>query len=276
MTGMLELLAAPFVACLVLTGIHCYLGIHVVQRGVIFVDLSLAQIAALGTAVALLFGYEFGSTGAYHFSLVFTFIGAAIFALWRFGNERIPQEALIGIVYAVASAGAILVLDKAPHGHEEIKAMLVGNILWVTWSKVIQTAVIYAVIGALHFFLRRKFFAISEDEAAARKAGIKVWLWDFVFYATFGIVVTSSVQIAGVLLVFSYLVVPAVIAIMFHHGIMTRLVMGWIVGTVVSIAGIWASVTWDLPTGAAIVATFGVALIIAAATKGVIRLVGIT
>lgn len=269
---MLELLAAPFAACLVLTGIHCYLGIHVVQRGVIFVDLSLAQIAALGTTVALLAGYELHSSGSYHFSLAFTIIGAAIFAFWRFNDDRIPQEALIGIVYAVASAASILVLDRSPHGHEEIKAMLVGSILWVNWEKVIQTAIIYAIIGLVHFLLRRQFFAISESHIAARQKGMKVWLWDFIFYVSFGIVVTSSVQIAGVLLVFSYLVVPSVIAILFFRGIGPRLVLGWAVGVVVSTVGLWASVTWDLPTGAAIVTTFGVALIIATLIKGVMRL----
>ena len=269
---MLELLAAPFAACLVLTGIHCYLGIHVVKRGVIFVDLSLAQIAAFGTTVALLAGYELNSTGSYYFSLAFTIIGAAIFAFWRFSDEKIPQEALIGIVYAVASAGAILVLDRTPHGHEEIEAMLVGSILWVNWEKVIQTAAIYAIIGLIHFFLRRQFFTISDSHVAAKQQGMKVWFWDFIFYVTFGIVVTSSVQIAGVLLVFSYLIVPAVIAILFLKGIGPRLVLGWIVGIVVSMLGLWASVIWDLPTGAAIIATFGVALIIATIIKGIYKL----
>ena len=268
---MVEFLAAPFAACLVLTGIHCYLGIHVVQRGVIFVDLSLAQVAALGSAVAVLAGYELNTTGAYHFSLAFTVIGAAIFAFWRFSEEKIPQEALIGIVYAVASAAAILVLDRAPHGHEAIKSMLVGSILWVTWWKVIQTAIIYVIIGAIHFFLRKQFFAISESHDDAKARGMKVWFWDFIFYVSFGIVVTSSVQIAGVLLVFSYLVVPAVIAMLFKTGILTRLIIGWVTGTVVSAIGLYASMTWDLPTGAAVVTTFGIALIIASLVKVVMR-----
>lgn len=269
MGEMLEILAAPFAACLVLTGIHCYLGLHVVQRGVIFVDLSLAQIAALGSAVALLMGHELMSLEAYHYSLVFTIIGAAIFAFWRFSDERIPQEALIGIVYAVASAAAVLVLDRSPHGHEEIKSMLVGSILWVSWDQVLKTALVYGVIGAIHFIFRRQFFAISADHEAAKRQGMKVWFWDFLFYVTFGIVVTSSVRMAGVLLVFSFLIVPSVISMLFQRSTMGRLVLGWIIGFVVSAAGLWASLTWDLPTGAAVVTTFGAALVLA----GLVRLI---
>jgi len=210
MSDMLQLLLAPLAACLILTGIHCYLGLHVVTRGVIFVDLALAQIAVLGGTVALLCGYALGSAEAYVFSLVFTFIGAAIFALGRFRRESVPQEAIIGIVYAVCSALSILVLDRAPHGHEAIKTMLVGSVLFVTWGEVIKTGLIYAAVGLLHYVLRKKFFLISTDVDEARRRGLRIWLWDFVFYVTFGFVVTCSVRIAGVLLVFSYLVVPAV------------------------------------------------------------------
>lgn len=268
MNDMLIFMAAPFAACLILTGIHCYLGLHVVTRGVIFVDLALAQVAALGTTVALLFGYELKSPQAYYTALGFTFLGAAVFALARFRNEKIPQEAIIGIVYAVCSGIAILVLDRAPHGHEAISAMLVGSILYVTWPGILKTFVIYLLVGVVHFMFRQQFLLISLDPQEAWNRGLRIRWWDFLFYMTFGFVVTSSVQIAGVLLVFSYLVVPAVCAIFFAQRTLSRLMIGWLVGFLASVAGILASTRWDLPTGASIVASFGLALTFCALIAG--------
>ena len=261
---MLTLMAAPFAACLILTGIHCYLGLHVVTRGVIFVDLSLAQIAAFGAVLALLFGYELSSPQAYVVSLLFTFIGAAIFAVSRLREKVIPQEAIIGIVYAVFSAGAILVLDRAPHGHEALQTMLVGSILYVNWHDVMKLLVIYAAIGVFHYIFRQKFLLISRNVAEAKRQGIRVMLWDLLFYITFGFVVTSSVKIAGVLLVFSYLVVPATCAMLMAKGTLHRLIIGWSIGFLVSVLGLFFSARWDLPTGASVVACFGVALLVSA------------
>jgi len=258
---MLEILAAPFVACLILTGIHCYLGIHVVTRGVIFVDLALAQIAAFGAAVGTLFGYQPHTTATYIFALGFTFVGAAVFALGRFRDRRVPQEAIIGTVYAVSSALSILVLSKISVGKDEIEHMLVGRLLFVDWAEVMKTAVIYAVVALIHVALRRQFFAISLSVEDARESGVRVRLLDFIFYVTFGIVVTSSVSMAGVLLVFSYLVVPAVCAMMFFRSIGRRLLAGWGFGVLASAGGLFASAMWDLPTGASVVATFGVLFI---------------
>jgi len=272
MNGLLELLIAPFVVCLILTGIHCYLGIHIVSRGVIFVDLALAQVAALGSTVALLAGYELGSTQTYMISLGFTFFGAAVFALGRMRDESVPQEAIIGIVYAVSSAAAILVLDRAPHGAEAIKAMLVGSILFVTWPQIIKIALVYLAVAVLHLLLRKKFLLISMNPALAKQNGLWIRLWDFIFYITFGFVVTSSVRIAGVLLVFSYLVVPAVCAMFFAKGVSGRLVIGWCLGFIASVAGLYASAQWDLPTGASIVTVFGVILAICAAVKAMTAL----
>lgn len=264
---MLTLMAAPFAVCLILAGIHCYLGLHVVTRGVIFVDLALAQIAAFGATLALLFGYELSGINAYIFSLLFTFVGAGIFALSRFREKIVPQEAIIGIVYAVFSAAAILVLDRAPHGHEAIKAMLVGSILYVSWPEVVKTLLIYAAIGIFHYIFRKKFLLISQDVEKARREGISVIFWDFLFYMTFGFVVTSSVKIAGVLLVFSYLIVPAVCAMLLIKGISRRLILGWFIGFLVSAFGLFFSAKLDLPTGAAVVACFGLALVISAAAS---------
>lgn len=261
---MWTLMAAPFAACLVLTGIHCYLGLHVVMRGVIFVDLALAQIAAFGAVLTLLFGYELSSPQAYVVSLLFTFVGAGIFALSRLREKVIPQEAIIGIVYAVFSAAAILVLDRAPHGHEALQTMLVGSILYVNWSSVLKMFLIYLAVGVFHFIFRKRFFLISRDVGEARRKKIPVMFWDFLFYITFGFVVTSSVKIAGVLLVFSYLIVPAVCAMILARGALHRLIVGWIIGFLVSVLGLFFSVKLDLPTGASVVTCFGLALVISA------------
>jgi zinc/manganese transport system permease protein len=253
----LGFLILPFLASLILTGIHAYLGVHVVERGVIFVDLALAQIAALGATVAILMGMDPHAGGAYWLSLAFTFLGAAIFALLRVRHARIPQEAIIGIAYAVASAAAILAMSKATGETEHLKDMLVGNILAVSGQEVVKTALLYGAIGLFHFVFRKNFLLISIDPAGAEAQGVSIRLWDFLFYASFGFVVTSSVAIAGVLLVFCYLIVPSVGAMLFADRIGPRLAIGWTMGTLVSALGVYLSVVLDLPTGATIVCTFG-------------------
>src|SRR2546423_8722752 len=273
-SSMLAFLAAPFVASLILTGIHAYLGVHVVERGVIFVDLSLAQIAALGATIALLMPITGGDPHAaisYWISLGFTFLGAFVFSTIRSRRARIPQEAIIGICYAVASAAAILAMSKATSESEHLKDMLVGNILAVSWPEVGKTAVLYGAIGAFHFIFRHKFLAISMDPKKAEAEGISIKTWDFLFYASFGFVVTSSVAIAGVLLVFCYLIVPSVAAMLYADTIGRRLAIGWTMGTVVSALGVYLSLQLDLPTGATIVCTFGLALILMALVRPLLQ-----
>src|SRR4030081_2399383 len=252
----------PFLASLILTGIHAYLGVHVVERGVIFVDLALAQIAALGATIAILLGMDPHGRGAYFLSLGFTFLGAGIFSLARTRRGHIPQEAFIGIAYAVASATAILAMSKATGETEHLKDMLVGNILAVSMHDVAKTAILYGVIGIFHYIFRKQFLLISTSPEQAEAKGMSIRFWDFLFYASFGVVVTSSVAIAGVLLVFCYLVVPSVGAMLFADRIGRRLAIGWIMGSLVSGLGVYFSVLFDLPTGAAIVCTFGAVLII--------------
>jgi len=265
----IQILLPAFVASLILTGIHAYLGVHVVERGVIFVDLSLAQIAALGMTVAYLAGFDVHTSApAYLFSLAFTFVGAAIFALTRTHRKtRIPQEAIIGIVYAVSAALAILLMSKATQETEHLKEMLVGNILSVTWFDIGKTAVLYALVGVFHFVFRRKFLLISMDEPEAERQRVNVRFWDFLFYMSFGFVVTSSVAIAGVLLVFCFLIVPSVAAMLFSERLGVRLAIGWTMGAVVSAGGVALSFLLDLPTGATIVATFGAALLLLASYR---------
>jgi zinc/manganese transport system permease protein len=258
----LPFLLAPFVASLILTGIHAYLGVHVVERGVIFVDLALAQIAALGATVAIVVGMDPHGRGSYWISLGFTFLGAAIFALARTRRGHIPQEAFIGIAYAVASATAILLMSKATGETEHLKDMLVGNILAVSWAEVQKTAILYGAVGIFHYIFRKKFLQISMHHDDLEKLNFNVKFWDFLFYASFGFVVTSSVAIAGVLLVFCYLIVPSVGAMLFADRIGPRLAIGWTMGTLVSALGVILSVKMDTPTGATIVVTFGGILIL--------------
>jgi zinc/manganese transport system permease protein len=266
--SILQFLAPAIAASLIIAGIHAYLGLHVVERGVIFVDLSLAQIASLGAAIAVWQGYDpHTDPQIYWMSLGFTLIGALIFAMVKGHEARIPQEAIIGISYAVASAAVILTMSQATGEAEHLKDMLVGNILSVQWPEVWKTAAIYLVIGIFHFVYRKRFLEISVDHVGAAARGIRVRLWDFLFYASFGIVVTRSVAIAGVLLVFCYLIVPSVGGMLFSSRIGPRLAIGWVMGVVVSMLGMYVSVLFDLPTGAAIVCTFGVALIAMAAVR---------
>jgi zinc/manganese transport system permease protein len=270
----LAFLAAPFAASLILTGIHSYLGLHVVERGVIFVDLSLAQIAALGGTIALLMPFSGGdphSPGVYWVSLLFTFIGAGIFAMVRGRQVRIPQEAIIGISYAVASAAAILAMSQSTSQGEHLKDMLVGNIIAVSWPEVIRTGLLYGAVGVFHYIFRKPFLAISMSHDHPESTGLNVRFWDFLFYASFGLVVTSSVAIAGVLLVFCYLIVPAVGAMLYADSIGRRLALGWIMGTIVSALGVYLSLIMDLPTGATIVCTFGLVLILMALARPFVR-----
>jgi zinc/manganese transport system permease protein len=268
-----QILLPAFVASLILTGIHAYLGVHVVERGVIFVDLSLAQIAAFGGTVGYLAGYDIHSPTAYVFSLGFTLLGAAIFAFTRVHRRtRIPQEAIIGIAYAVAAACSVLVMSKATRETEHLKEMLVGNILAVSWPELARTAALYSLVGLFHFVFRKRFLLISTNEHEAERLGWNIRFWNFLFYASFGFVVTSSVAIAGVLLVFSFLIVPSVAAMLFSERIGPRLAIGWTMGAIVSAIGVYVSFIADLPTGAAIVATFGAGLLLMAAAR---KLLGI-
>ena len=259
---LLALLWAPFLMCLVLTGIHAYLGVHVLAREVVFVDIALAQIAALGATAAFLLGHETDTWESYTFGLSATLLGALVLALTRSRRRHVSQEAVIGVVYAVSAAAAVLVADRAPHGAEQVRTMLVGNLLAVRPPEVAKVATLYALVGLFHWLCRRPFFLISTDPDSAYREGWRVRLWDFLFYASFGVVVTSSVRIAGVLLVFSYLIVPALAGILFGRTVAHKLIIGWGFGTLVSVIGMTASAVFDFPTGATVVCAFGLTLIV--------------
>jgi len=256
---MLELLLWQFTAGLVLTGIHAWFGLHVLARGVVFVDLSLAQVAALGLTVAILAGHTVHSDAGYWYALAFAVGGAVLFALARPYEKSMQQEAVIGIVYAVSASLGVLALDRAPQGAEHIKQLLIGSILTVTPGEVGQLALLYAAIGAVHLVFRRPLMQVSFDPLLAGALRRRVFLWDVLFYGSFALVVTSSVRIAGVLLVFSYLIVPAALAGLFAARVRSQLLLAWALGAALTAAGLYASWTLDLPTGPAIVAAFGAA-----------------
>lgn len=261
----------PVVACVLLPWLLVYLGLHVVQRGIIFIDIAMAQMASLGICVAVLLHLNLESWPAFLIALGFTLLGAAIFSVTGKRTSQIPQEAVIGISYVVAAAAAVLLLSRAAEGDEEIKNMLIGNILLVSPIDVWKCFGLFLFVGVVHFVLRRSFLLVSFERDAAYERGLRVRWWDFLFYALFGLVVTSFVRIAGVLLVFSYLIVPAVCGISLARSLGKRLLIGWFVALAGGVAGLFLSFQGDLPSGAAIVCTFGLLLILIGSASLLLR-----
>lgn len=260
---MLELILAPLAVGLVIVAMNAYFGLHIIRRGVIFVDLAFAQIAALGTTVGLLFGAHTGSPTSWLWAFGFTVVGAAIFSLTRMEESIVPQEAIIGIVYVVASALVILLTSFTAEGAEHVKETLTGSLIWTTWPTVGVITVAYLVIGLFHYAVRHRMRVITFDPENAER----LRLWDFVFYLTFGIAITFSVALAGVLLIFSTLVIPATIAFLFTPRFNRALIIAWASGALALVAGLWASVAWDVTTGPLLVVAFGVALVLAFAIR---------
>lgn len=262
---MLELLGYSFVqlailCVLILAGIHAYLGFHVVSRGVIFVDLSLAQVAALGTVAAFCWGIE-APLPRYLVSLGFTLGGALLISLVRSPGDRVPHEAFIGIIYAVSTAISVLMLSHHPEGGEMLSHMISGSLLTVSPSELIKLTVLYLLVGVVFYVFRSRFLLISTDRDAARRAGWNLVGWDFLFYALFALVVTSSVAVAGVLLVFSLLVIPPVAALLVSARTSARLILGWVFGLLGALAGILCAVAFDFPAGPSVITALGVVLV---------------
>ncbi len=251
MTEALGFLWPAFLVAVCLVGIHTYFGIQVLARNVIFVDLALAQIAALGATVAFMLGHPAQSLATYGYSLTFTLLAAVLLAFTRAWATRVPQEALIGVIYVVAAAASILLIDRAPQGAEHLKQILTGNILTSGLNEAAVIVPLYLTVALAHFLLRHRL----------TRSGLL--FWEFVFYSTLGMVVTSSVALAGVLLVFSFLIIPAAIGVIFASSLPRQLAIGWISGTLTSAVGFAASFAFDLPTGAAMVCAFGAALALA-------------
>jgi zinc/manganese transport system permease protein len=269
---MAQLMVLPIAMGVVLTGILAYLGIHIVQREVIFVDLALAQIAALGAAIGVLLGLAPHGLQAYGASLVFVLLGAALFASTKLKEQDVPREAVIGITYAVAAAASVLAFSYAPGAAEKIQDMLLGNILFASARDLEVVLAVSAVVGVFHLVCRRNFLLISQDPDQAARRGLAIPLWDFLFYASLGLVVVSAVRVVGILLVFSYLIIPAVCAMLLAQRMGTRIALAWVLGAVITFLGVYLSVVVDLPTGATIVCTFAAVLVLIA-VAGALRAV---
>jgi zinc/manganese transport system permease protein len=263
---MIDLMIPPIVAALVILSIHAYLGLHVIARQIIFVDLAFAQIAALGATVALLAGFDHGTTPSLVFSIGFTLLGALVFSMTRMEKSAVPQEAIIGITFVVSSAAVILLSGFTAEGTEHLQETMTGTLIWVDWPTIGRLAAVYMVVGIFHFVLRRPFLAVSFEPDSAER----VRLWDFLFYASFGLVISFSVEIAGVLMVFSALVIPAVIAFFFTNRLGVALALAWAAGAIAIVGGIGASFYWDVATGPLLVCSFGVVLVLAAALRAVL------
>lgn len=265
--NMLDLMIPPIVAGLVILSIHTYLGLHVIARGVIFVDLAFAQIAALGATVGFLLGVEHDTPMALAFSVGFTLVGALIFSFSRLEETVVPQEAVIGITFVVASAAIILISGFTAEGAEHIAETLTGTLIWVAWPEIIRMALAYTIIGVIYFVFRKPFLTVSLGEHDTPR----VRTWDFLFYALFGIVISFSVPVAGVLMVFSSLVIPAVVAFLFTSRFSAALWIAWAVGTVTLVTGVVASFQADIPTGPLLVCMFGLAMFVGLLIRFVVR-----
>lgn len=253
-----NLLIYPFLTCVLLILIHAYFGVHILERGIIFVDLSLAQFIGLGIAVSLLIGHD--ASGSYLLPVVFAVIGASILSLSRHIVRFVNIEAFIGVLYIFSFSASILILDRTPHGLEEFKAILNGNILWVTPAEVFSTFILYSAIGILHLVFRKRFFALSYESKGNA-------LWEFLFFLSFAVVLVKSIHMAGILQVFSFLVIPALIGRLYTRNTLTVLVIGWLIGLFASLFGITISYKLDLPTAPLIVASLSFTFFLLLLTK---------
>ncbi|MEJ2722884.1 MAG: iron chelate uptake ABC transporter family permease subunit [bacterium] len=259
----------PFLVCLFMLGILGYIGIHVLEREIIFIDIALAQIAAVG-AIAAHVVFHFHGHSVYANVMAFgsTLVAAAFFAVVRRRIDQIPLEAVIGVSYAVSAAAALFLVGVAPGGHVHIQEMLAGSILWATWSDVLWSAGVFAVVGVCFYLFRNPFRVISEDYAHAAERGYNTLGWDFLFYALLGVVITLAVRIAGVVVVFAFLIMPATLSATFAAGWAARLVVAWTAGAVATAVGLLFAERFDFSVGPAIALFLGAALIIV----GVLRL----
>ncbi|MDH3223107.1 MAG: metal ABC transporter permease [Gemmatimonadota bacterium] len=254
----MDLILVPFVAVLVVLSLHAYLGVHVLARGVIFVDLAFAQIAAFGGTVYAVWASDHGgSITAFLFAYGFTLLGAVLFSFTRMERSLVPQEAIIGISYVVASAAVLLVSSMTAEGAEHVSETLTGTLIWVTWPEIIRMSIGYALLGVFYWAFRRNFLAATFHPEQLERPR----LWDFLFYATFGIAITFSVAIAGVLLVFTTLVIPATVALLFTNRFGRAVVLAWVVGAFAAALGLALSFWRDFATGPTLVVAFGIVLV---------------
>jgi len=278
---MIEFLILPFIACLILTGITVYFGIHVIKREIIFIDIALAQIAALGSSVALVIQETFSHqhihhaenggvrTPEYALSLFFILLAAMVFTILKNRKIKVPLEAFIGITFAVATTGAVIILDKGAGGDTHIHAMLAGSILWVTLHQVMRLLIVVFVVGLFHFIFRKKFKALTDSYHNPQEKLTNPKLWDFLFYFTFGFVIIEAVNIAGIILVFAFLIIPASISSLFFTTWTKRFFTGLFIGAAVTFCGLYLSWVMDIASSPAIILFLSISLFLGLIIQGI-------
>jgi len=261
---MIQVLALPFLLCVALLAIFSYVGIHVLKREVIFIDIALAQFAAVGAIIAhMAFHAHVGSVMSFVASYALVLAVGGLYALARRWIDQLPVEAVIGVSYAVAAAGALFLVGVAPGGHIHVQQMLAGSILWVTWNDVLVCVGAFSLAGLLFWLFREPLGAVSEDYEGAVRSGVRVVFWDFIFYALCGLVITLAVRVAGVVLVFSFLIIPATISAVFSSGWGARLLIAWGAGAVASLLGLLFAYKFDFSVGSSVAALCGLELLLA-------------
>ena len=259
----------PFIGCLFIVLINVYFGIHVIKREIIFIDIALASIAALGSVVGMVL---FHSTHAEHsheshgilpylFSLGFISIASYAFTMLKHRKISIPLEAIIGIAYAVATTLTVIILDKGAGGDVHVHDMLIGSVLWISWSQVIRIGTIVILVGTFHFIFRKKFLRLTECFQDAYREMKRPKSWDFLFYFSFGIVVVEAVNIAGILTVFAFLILPSSLAVIVSHSWASKLRTGWVAGISASFIGLVLSIKLDVPSAPVIIVLLGLFLL---------------
>jgi len=263
MSDFIIFMAAPAVACLIFSGVFTYFGCHVLKREIIFVDIALAQLAALGVTLAETIGHSHGEAETLIFSLLAVLAGAGFFSYTRRWMHRIPQEAIIGIVYVVGASVALLVASRSAHGAEHLRNILNGSILWVTWPWVGTLVIVVAGVAIPHWIYREQFGKLSNQYRKSDEEQTGSFLWDFLFYLTLGIIIVSAIETAGIFLIFAFLIVPAVVGTLFSNQLLLQWIIGGSVSAIISLSGLVLSFNLDLPTGATLVCCFGLAFIVA-------------
>jgi zinc/manganese transport system permease protein len=264
-----QILLPAFALSALMIMTHTYLGLHVLARGIIFIDLALAQVAALGISVAFLLGEEAHGMAAQAYAFVATLVAAFAFAGLRRVEGKTTREVIIGCVYVVTTALSIVILSRSAQGMEELKSIFNGNILWVQWQEISIIATCYAALSVLHILYRDRFYRLSFDSDGVERPS---FFWEFLFFASFAIVITLAVSVAGVLLVFAFLIIPAFSASILSASFGSRLLIGWALGLLGCAMGLWLSFSADLPIGATMVTVMGIVPIAAYCLRSTKRL----
>ena len=265
-----DFLFLPVLSCILIVLINVYFGIHVIKREIIFIDIALAQIAAFGGVIGGLLisdhsaGHEHGEGGllSYILSVAFIFFASLMFSVLKNKKISIPLEAIIGMSFAVATTLTVIILDKAAGGDVHVHDMLIGSLLWVSGKQVIRLAVVVGLVSIFHIIFRKKFMKLTDTFDDASSSISKPGVWDFLFYFSFGLVVIEAVNIAGILTVFAFLIIPASLSVIIARSWTWKIISGWITGITAAVAGIILSVKMDIPSPPVIIILLGIFLVV--------------